>query len=79
MRTVSGHPVQLSGRQVLLREPHRHGALADRRRHSLDGVGAHVAGGEDAGQAGLERERQALERPRAAAGPAPDASGPVSR
>lgn len=38
-------------------------ALPDRGGHPLDRPVAHVAGGEDAGQAGLQRQRKAVQQP----------------
>src|SRR6185437_3566464 len=49
--------------QVLVHEGDRHAALADGRRHALDGPEADVAAGEDAGDARLEQVRVALELP----------------
>ncbi len=45
----------LGGREVLVDEAHDRRALADRGRAALDRAGAHVAGGVDAGDAGLEQ------------------------
>ena len=44
-------------------ERHRDRSFADGRRDALDVAAAHVADGEDAGQAGLEQVRRAGERP----------------
>src|SRR3954454_14729382 len=49
--------------QVAVHEGDRHGTLADGRGDPLDRVGAHVAGDEDAGQAGLQQVRVAVEVP----------------
>ena len=57
----------------------RHRALADGRGDPLDRVGPHVAGGEDAGHAGLQVVRVARQRPaRPGAGRSTSRSGPVS-
>ena len=49
--------------EILVDEGDHHAAFADARGDALDRVAAHVAGGEDAGDARFERERAALERP----------------
>ena len=53
----------------------RHRALADGRGDALDRAGAHVAGGEHAGPAGLQQERLPLGRPVRRTRPAPARSG----
>src|SRR5436190_11649048 len=53
------------GPQVLVDERDRHAALAYCSRDALDGAEADVAAGEDAGHAGLEEVRVALELPAA--------------
>ena len=62
-RCGSGGLTKPTSRQVLLREPHGHRTLADGGRDSLDRIRPDVAGGEHARQAGLEGERQTLQRP----------------
>jgi hypothetical protein len=50
-----GPRIHFDRRQVLVDQRHRRGAVADRAAHALDRAGAHVAHGERAAHAGLER------------------------
>jgi hypothetical protein len=60
---------------VLVDEPHRHGALADRRGDPPHRAAADVADREDPRTGGLEEERLALQRPPGAAVAVLDAHG----
>jgi hypothetical protein len=52
--------------EVVVDEADGHGALADGRGHPFDRAAAHVAGGEHASAAGLQRQRPAARLPRLA-------------
>ena len=69
-------------REIGVQRRHHLGAFADRRRDALDRAGAHVADGEDAAAAGLQRMRRSQVRLRCGRSPwrpAPRRIAPASR
>ena len=53
----------MHARQILVDEGNGHAAFAHTRGHAFDRAMAHIAGGEDAGHAGFQQVRIALQRP----------------